>query len=92
MKVLSSSAPNRGIPWPGSKIKGILAAAKASKQKEIDAYKSETARVQFPDGSRKDFNFKQLEETYNEIRDERTKLSLDLGDVLEQTPGKTPIG
>jgi len=59
------------------------ASAKASKQKEIDAYKAEQATVEFPDGTKKKFNFKQLEETYNEIRDERTKLSLELGDVLK---------
>src|SRR5580692_8098917 len=59
------------------------ASAKASKQKEIDSYKAEQATVEFPDGSKKQFNFKQLEETYNEIRDERTKLSLELGDVLK---------
>ena len=59
------------------------ASAKASKQKEIDAYKAEPATVVFPDGSRKRFTFPQLEETYNEIRDERTKLSLQLGDVLK---------
>ncbi|HET7892461.1 MAG TPA: hypothetical protein VFL34_13090, partial [Candidatus Sulfotelmatobacter sp.] len=56
---------------------------KASKQKEIDKYKAEQATVEFPDGSKKKFNFQQLEETYNEIRDERTKLSLELGDVLK---------
>ncbi len=59
------------------------ASAKASKQKDIDSYKAEQATVEFPDGSRKKFNFKQLEETYNEIRDERTKLSLELGVVLK---------
>jgi cytochrome c551/c552 len=59
------------------------ASAKASKQKEIDAYKAEQATVEFPDGTRKKFTFPQLEETYNEIRDERTKLSLELGDVLK---------
>jgi cytochrome c551/c552 len=59
------------------------ASSKASKQKEIDKYKAEQATVEFPDGSKKKFNFKQLEETYNEIRDERTKLSLQLGDVLK---------
>ena len=56
---------------------------KASKQKEIDKYKAEQATVEFPDGSKKKFNFQQLEETYNEIRDERTKLSLELGEVLK---------
>jgi cytochrome c551/c552 len=57
--------------------------SKTSKQKEIDAYKAELATVEFPDGSKKRFTFPQLEETYNEIRDERTKLSLELGDVLK---------
>ena len=57
--------------------------SKASKQKEIDKYKAEQATVEFPDGSRKKFNFEELEKTYNEIRDERTKLSLELGDVLK---------
>jgi cytochrome c551/c552 len=57
--------------------------AKASKQKDIDAYKAEQATVEFPDGSKKKFNFEELEKTYNEIRDERTKLSLELGDVLK---------
>ncbi len=57
--------------------------AKASKQKEIDSYKNEQATVEFPDGSKKKFTFPQLEETYNDIRDERTKLSLELGDVLK---------
>jgi cytochrome c551/c552 len=57
--------------------------AKASKQKEIDGYKAEQATVEFPDGTRQAFTFPQLEEKYNEIRDERTKLSLELGDVLK---------
>src|SRR6266481_2714789 len=43
--------------------------AKASKQKEIDKYKAEKATVEFPDGSRKQFNFEELEKTYNDIRD-----------------------
>ncbi|HKN74871.1 MAG TPA: cytochrome c, partial [Candidatus Acidoferrum sp.] len=59
------------------------ASGKASKQKEIDDYKAELATVEFPDGSRKKFNFQQLEETYNEIRDEKTKLSLELGTLLK---------
>ena len=59
------------------------ASSKASKQTEIDKYKAKPATVEFPDGSKKEFNFKQLEETYNGIRDERTKLSLELGDVLK---------
>jgi cytochrome c551/c552 len=66
--------------------------AKASKQKDIDAYKAEQATVAFPDGSKQQFNFEELEKTYNEIRDERTKLSLELGDVLKPaTAAKTKL-
>ncbi len=59
------------------------ASSKASKKDEIKKYKDKTATVAFPDGSKKDFNFEELEKTYNEIRDERTKLSLELGDALK---------
>jgi cytochrome c551/c552 len=68
------------------------ASDKASKQKEIDKYKAEQATVEFPDGSKQKFTFPQLEEKYNEIRDERTKLSLELGDVLKPvTAAKTKM-
>jgi cytochrome c551/c552 len=59
------------------------ASKKASKQEEIDAYKKKEATVEFPDGSKKTFTFPKLEETYNEIRDEKTRLSLELGDILK---------
>lgn len=57
------------------------ASSKASKAKEIQEYKDKKATVQFPDGTRKQFNFDELEKTYNEIRDEKTQLSLQLGEV-----------
>jgi len=59
--------------------------AKDSKANEIKEYKEKKATVEFPDGTRKQFNFEDLEKTYNDIRDERTKLSLELGDVLKPT-------
>src|SRR6202035_556691 len=37
------------------------ASSKASKQKEIDKYKSEQATVEYPDGTKKKFTFPQLE-------------------------------
>src|SRR5208282_6841506 len=40
------------------------ASAKASKQKDIDAYKAEKATVEFPDGSKKQYTFPELEEKY----------------------------
>jgi cytochrome c551/c552 len=57
------------------------ASAKASKQKDIDRYKAELATVEFPDGSRKKFTFQQLEEIYNDTRNEKTQLSLELGNA-----------
>ncbi len=57
--------------------------ARASKRKEIDSYKNQQATVEYPDGSKQKYTFPQLEEKYNEIRDERTKLSLELGEVLK---------
>jgi len=57
------------------------ASSRASKQKDIHEYKAEQATVEFPDGSKKQFNFEELEKTYNDIRDEKTRLSLELGDV-----------
>jgi len=56
---------------------------KADKAKEISEYKAELATVEYPDGSRKKYNFQQLEETYNELKDERTKANAELGDVLK---------
>ncbi|HEV2396315.1 MAG TPA: hypothetical protein VGS27_05205 [Candidatus Sulfotelmatobacter sp.] len=57
--------------------------AKDSKARDIKEYKEKKSTVEFPDGSRKQFDFDELEKTYNDIRDERTKLSLELGDVLK---------
>jgi hypothetical protein len=59
------------------------AASKQSKQKALDRYKQEIASVTFPDGSTKNYNYPQLEETYNELRNERTNLSVELGDAIK---------
>jgi cytochrome c551/c552 len=59
------------------------ASDKTKKKQEIEEYKNKPATVEFPDGSRKQFKFEELEKTYNDIRDEKTKLSLELGDVLK---------
>src|SRR5271168_5231350 len=59
------------------------ASSKQSKQKDLDKYKQEVATVEFPDGSKKGFTYPQLEETYNELRNERTSLSVELGDAVK---------
>ena len=58
--------------------------AKASKQKEIEEYKAEEGDRQVSRRQQARHSLStQLEKTYNDIRDERTKLSLDLGEVLK---------
>jgi predicted nucleic acid-binding Zn-ribbon protein len=59
------------------------ASGKKSRQQDIDEYKKKTATVEFPDGHKQQFNFSELEETYNSLKDQRTKLSAELGDVLK---------
>ncbi|MBA3913002.1 MAG: c-type cytochrome [Acidobacteriales bacterium] len=56
---------------------------KNSKKKEIEDYKNETWVVEFPDGHKEKFNYRQLEDKYNSLKDERTKRSAELGDVLK---------
>jgi cytochrome c551/c552 len=59
------------------------ASSKQSKQKKLAAYKEEVASVEFPDGSRQQYNFDKLEEAYNSLKEERTRLSVELGEVLK---------
>ena len=59
------------------------ASGKQSKQKEINENKAEISPVDFPDGHREKYNFAQLEEKYNELKDERTKLNAELGEVIK---------
>ena len=65
---------------------------KASKQKDLDKYKAQTATVEFPDGHKERFNFPQLEERYNSLKDQRAKLSAQLGDLIKPvTEAKTKM-
>lgn len=57
--------------------------AKQRKQKNLDQYKQEVTTVEYPDGSKQKYNFPQLEETYNELRNERTNLSAELGELIK---------
>ncbi|MGA9389314.1 MAG: hypothetical protein WBV69_02610 [Candidatus Sulfotelmatobacter sp.] len=56
---------------------------KKSKAKELEEYKNETWPVEYPDGHKEKYNFPQLGEKYAELKDERTKLSAELGQVLK---------
>ncbi len=57
--------------------------SKQSIQKDLDKYKAELATVEYPDGSKQKYNFTQLEETYNDLKDQRGKLNAELGDTLK---------
>jgi hypothetical protein len=59
------------------------ASGKKSKQKDIDKRKAEISSIEYPENQVERYNYQQLEEKYNELRDERTKLSAELGDVLK---------
>ena len=52
---------------------------KESKRKELEDYKQESWSVEYPDGHKEKYNFPQLGEKYNQLKDERTKLSAELG-------------
>ena len=63
---------------------------KASKQKDLDKYKAQTASVEFPDGHKEKLTFPQLEERYNSLKDQRAKASAELGELLKPvTEAKT---
>ena len=66
------------------------ASGKESKRKELAEYKKEVWTVEYPDGHKEKYNFAQLEEKYNELKDERTKVSAELGDVLKPVTLASP--
>ena len=59
------------------------ASGKESKKKDLEEYKKKLWSVEYPDGHKEKYDFRQLEEKYNELKDERTKLNAELGDVLK---------
>ncbi len=59
------------------------ASSKQSKLKDLDEYKQGTAVVEYPDGSKATYTYPQLEETYNELKSERSALSAELGETIK---------
>ena len=57
--------------------------SKQRKQEKLDADKQKLATVKFTDGSKKQYNYPQLEEAYNEAKNERTQLSAELGELIK---------
>ena len=59
------------------------ASSKRSKQSDLAKYEQEVTTVNYPDGSKKTYDYPHLEETYNELRNERTALSAELGELIK---------
>jgi len=59
------------------------ASSKQRQQRDLEKYKEELATVEYPDGRREKYSYAQLEETYNNLKDERTRTSAELGEVLK---------
>jgi cytochrome c2 len=57
--------------------------SKQSKQRNLQKWEQQQFTVVFPDGSRKKYNFAQLEAEYNGLKDQRTDANSQLGDVLK---------
>jgi cytochrome c551/c552 len=57
--------------------------SKQSKQRDLAKYEQEVTTVNYPDGSRKTYDYPHLEETYNDLRNERTALSAELGELIK---------
>ena len=73
--------------WVNAKVYEIetddSTSGKQSKQRQLDKYKSQLSTVKFPDGSKKNFNFDQLEEEYNSLREDKARLNAELGEILK---------
>ena len=67
------------------------ASSKKSKLEDLAAYKQKKATVEMPDGKTQDFDFDHLEETYNGLKNERTQLSAELGDLLKPVNEKKDL-
>ena len=58
--------------------------SKKNKQQDLDEYKAKPSTVEMPDGKVQTFkNFAELEEAYNELKNERTQMSAELGELLK---------
>ena len=56
---------------------------KASSKKDLQEYKKKQWTVEFPDGHKEKYDYTGLEEKYNSLKDERTKLNAELGDLIK---------
>src|SRR4030095_10737053 len=57
--------------------------SKESKQRTLGRYKEQETTVEFPGGNKQNYKYDDLERVYNELKEERTRLSAELGEVIK---------
>jgi cytochrome c551/c552 len=68
------------------------ASAKQRKQKNLEEYKKESTTAEMPDGKNKSFkDYEELEKTYNDLKNERTALSAELGELIKPVNEKKEL-
>jgi len=65
--------------------------SKQSRQRDLAEYEKQVTTVNYPDGSKKTYDYPHLEETYNELRNERTALSAELGELIKPVNEKKEL-
>jgi len=68
------------------------ASAKQRKRGNLEEYKKESTTAEMPDGKKKTFkDYDELEETYNDLKNERTQLSAELGELIKPVNEKKEL-
>jgi len=66
--------------------------AKQRKQRNLEEYKKESTTAEMPDGKKQIFrDYDELEKTYNDLKNERTQLSAELGELIKPVNEKKEL-
>src|SRR6266581_4590401 len=66
--------------------------AKQRKQRNLEEYKKESTTAEMPDGKKQTFkDYDELEKTYNDLKNERTQLSAELGELIKPVNQKKEL-
>jgi hypothetical protein len=66
--------------------------AKERKRRNLEEYKKESTTSEMPDGKKQTFkDYDELEKTYNDLKNERTQLSAELGELIKPVNEKKEL-
>jgi cytochrome c551/c552 len=66
--------------------------ARQRKQRNLEEYKKESTTAEMPDGKKQTFkDYDELEKTYNDLKNERTQLSAELGELIKPVNEKKEL-